>query len=44
MGVCRICQGGANYFCLEGGGGLTTRGVALRLLGGSGACLPENFF
>ena len=30
----------ANYFF--GGGGLATRGVAMRLLGGSGACFPEK--
>ena len=31
---------GANYFFF--GGGLATRGVAKRLLGGSGACFPKN--
>ena len=31
---------GANYYL--GGGGLATHGVATRLLGGSGACFPEN--
>ena len=34
---------GANYFFL-GGGGLATRGVAMRLLGGFGGMLPRKFF
>ena len=34
---------GANYFYF-GGGGLATRGVAMRLLGGFGGMLPRNFF
>ena len=38
MGVCRICQEGANYFLW--GGGVATRGVATRLLGGFGGMLP----
>ena len=33
----------ANYFFL-GGGQLSTRGVAMRLLGGFGACFPEKNF
>ena len=41
MGVCRICQGGPTIFF---GGGLATRGVATRLLGGFGGMLPRNFF
>ena len=27
-----------------GGGGFATRGVAMRLLGGSGACFPKKLF
>ena len=34
----------ANYFFCGWGGGLATRGVAMRLLGGSGACFPEKIF
>ena len=40
MGVCRICQEGANYFFF--GGGVATRGVATRLLGGFGGMLPPK--
>ena len=42
MGVYRICQGEPTIFFL--GGGLATRGVAMRLLGGFGGMLPRNFF
>ena len=42
MGVCMICQGGQLY--LFGGGGLATRGVATRLLGGFGGMLPPKKF
>ena len=34
---------GANYIFFGGGGVLATRGVAKRLLGGSGACFPKFF-
>ena len=34
-------RGGGNYFL--GGRGLATRCVAMRLLGGLGACFPEKF-
>ena len=40
MGVCRICQGGQLFFFV---GGLATRGVAKRLLGGSGYASPKKF-
>ena len=43
MGVCRICQGGQLSFFF-GGGGLATRGVAMRLLGGFGGMLPRKIF
>ena len=35
---------GAIIFFWGGGGGLAKRGVAMRLLGGSGACFPEKIF
>ena len=35
---------GANYFLLEMGGGLVTRGVAMRLLGGFEGMLPRKCF
>ena len=35
---------GANYFFFLGGGGLATRGVAMRLLGGFGGMFPRNKF
>ena len=38
MGVCRICQEGPTFW------GLATRGVAMRLLGGSEACFTEKKF
>ena len=37
-----FAKGGGNYFFL--GGGLATRGVATRLLGGLGTCFPEKIF
>ena len=36
-----FAKGGQLFF---GGWGLATRGVAMRLLGGSGVCFPEIFF
>ena len=42
MGTCRICQGGPTIFFF--GGGLATRGVAMRLLGGFGGKLPRKKF
>ena len=43
MGVCRDCQGGGQlFFFLGGGGGLAMRGVAMRLIGGFGACFPKK--
>ena len=35
---------GGQLFFLRWGGGLATRGVATRLLGGFGACFPEKMF
>ena len=39
-----FAKGGHFFFFGGGGRGLATRGVAMRLLGGLGACFPENFF
>ena len=45
MDVCMICQGGPTIFFWGGGGAkIATCGVAMRLLGGSGTCFPENIF
>ena len=38
-----FAKGGQLFFFL-GGGGLATRGVAMRLLGGFGGMLPRTFF